>query len=102
MDNAVALIVGGESMSGPQVIELGQDLLYTALLLALPALVASMAVGLVVSILQTITNIQEQTLTFVPRLIAVGVVLVITMAWSLQLATHFAIRMLWHATEFVQ
>jgi flagellar biosynthetic protein FliQ len=89
-------------MTGPEVIQIGQDLLYTALLLAMPALLASLVVGVVMSVLQTITSIQEQTLTFIPRLLAVGIVLIVTMAWSLQLATHFTIRMLWHAAEFVQ
>ena len=89
-------------MSTAQIIEIGQDLLYTALLLALPALLVSLGVGLIVSILQTITSIQEQTLSFVPRLLAVGLVLVLTMAWALQLASHFTVRMLWQATEAIQ
>jgi flagellar biosynthesis protein FliQ len=89
-------------MDGPQVLEIGQDLIYTALMLALPTLLVSMLVGLVFSILQTITSIQEQTLTFVPRMIAVGLVLIFTMTWSLQLAVHFTVRMLSHAAEVVQ
>jgi flagellar biosynthesis protein FliQ len=89
-------------MDGSQVLEIGQDLIYTALMLALPTLLVSMLVGLVFSILQTITSIQEQTLTFVPRMIAVGLVLIFTMTWSLQLAVHFTVRMLSHAAEVVQ
>lgn len=89
-------------MSSAQIVEIGQDLLYTALLLAMPALLVSLAVGLIVSILQTITSIQEQTLSFVPRLLAVGLVLVLTMAWALQIASHFTVRMLWQATEAIQ
>ena len=89
-------------MSIPQVLEMSRDLMYTALLLALPALLASLIVGLVLSILQTITSIQEQTLTFVPRLVAVGLVLVFTMAWALQVAIGFTVRMLWQAAEVVQ
>ena len=58
-----------------QVLEIGRDLLTTALLITLPALLASLVVGLVVSILQAVTSIQEQTLSFAPRLIAVGLVL---------------------------
>jgi flagellar biosynthetic protein FliQ len=89
-------------VSTPQVLEIGRDLLFTALLIALPTLVVSLVVGLIVSILQTITSIQEQTLTFVPRLIAVGLVLVFTMAWTLQMASHFTLRMLSAATEAVK
>ena len=77
-----------------QAIEIGRDLFYTVLLLALPALLTSLVVGLVISILQTITSIQEQTLTFTPRLIGVGLALIFTMAWLLQTAVHFAVRML--------
>ncbi|HYV39007.1 MAG TPA: flagellar biosynthetic protein FliQ [Gemmataceae bacterium] len=89
-------------MNAQEVLEIGQDLIYTVLLLALPTLVVSLVVGLVFSVLQTITSIQEQTLTFVPRLIAVGLVLILTMSWSLKLAVHFTVRMLGHAAEVVQ
>ncbi len=86
-------------MAIEQVIEIGRDLLYTALLLALPALAASLIVGLVISILQTITSIQEQTLSFVPRLLAAGLVLVAAMPWTMQIAIHFTMRMLARAAE---
>lgn len=88
-------------MSTAQVLEIGRDLLMTTLLIAMPTLLVSLLVGLVISIIQTITNIQEQTLTFVPRLLAVGLVLVFTMAWVLQMAIHFTIRMLGQATEAI-
>jgi flagellar biosynthesis protein FliQ len=89
-------------MTGGQVLQLCQDLFYTALLLALPALLTGMLVGLVLSILQTVTSIQEQSLTFVPRLIAVGLVLVFTMGWTLQLAVQFTVRMISSAALLVQ
>lgn len=81
-------------MSIAQVIELGRSVLYTALLLALPALAASLIVGLVISILQVITSIQEQTLSFVPRIIAVAMVLTFSMAWSAQVAIRFTVQLL--------
>lgn len=89
-------------MSVPQILEIGKDLLTTAILLALPALAVSLVVGLLISILQTITSIQEQTLSFVPRLLAVGLVLVLTMAWALEMASHFTARMFQHATEAIK
>lgn len=89
-------------MSTAQILEIGNDLLMTALLISLPALLVSLVVGLVVSILQTITSIQEQTLSFVPRLLAVGLVLALSMAWALQMASHFTARMLWQATEAIR
>lgn len=76
-----------------QVIQIGRDVLYTALLLAMPALAVSLIVGLVVSLVQVITSIQEQTLSFVPRIIAVALVLVFSMAWSAQVAIQFTVRL---------
>jgi flagellar biosynthetic protein FliQ len=80
-------------MEMEQIVEIGRDLLYTALLLSLPTLAASLLVGLIISVLQAITSIQEQTLSFVPRLLAVGLVLVVAMPWTMQLAVHFTMRM---------
>jgi len=81
-------------MNITQAIEIGRDLFYTTMLLALPALLTSLVVGLIISILQTITSIQEQTLTFTPRILGVGLVLIFAMAWIMQTAVHFAVRML--------
>lgn len=89
-------------MDLPEVMEIGRDLLLTALLISLPALLASLIVGLVISILQTITSLQEQTLSFVPRLLAVGAVLLLFLGWILQTGVHFTMRMLWHAAEVVR
>jgi flagellar biosynthetic protein FliQ len=89
----------GTVMSTAEAIEMARDLLYTILLLALPSLVVSLAIGLLISVLQTITSIQEQTLTFVPRIVAVALVLVFTTAWSLERAVYFTVRMVNRATE---
>jgi flagellar biosynthetic protein FliQ len=86
-------------MDIPQVIDLGRDLLYTALLLSLPALGVSLVVGLLVSIFQTVTSIQEQTLSFVPRVLAVGVAMLLTLPWTLQIAIHFTVRMFTQMAE---
>ena len=61
-----------------QVIRMTQELFLVALLVALPALVVSLVVGLVVSIFQTVTSIQDQTLSYVPRIILVGLAIVVT------------------------
>jgi flagellar biosynthetic protein FliQ len=70
-----------------------------ALLVALPALVMSLAAGLVVSIFQTVTSIQDQTLSYVPRIILVGLTLVLTFGMSFQQAVAFTQRMLAYAVE---
>ena len=80
-------------MSLVQVTELGRELLLTAVLLSLPAVVVSLLVGMVISVLQTITSIQEQTLSFAPRIIAVAVVLIAFLPWMLKTASLFTNRM---------
>lgn len=84
-------------MTVEQVIALNQDLFYTALLVALPALAVSLVVGLIVSLFQTVTSIQDQTLSYVPRILLVGLAIVLTFGFTLQIAVAFARRMMAHA-----
>lgn len=59
------------------------DALFTILKTALPVLLVSLCVGLIVSIFQTVTSIQEQTLTFVPKVIAIFLTLTLIGNWML-------------------
>ena len=58
------------------VVELANKALYTVILTSAPVLIISLVIGLIVSIFQTVTSIQEQTLTFVPKIVAVFVTLI--------------------------
>jgi flagellar biosynthetic protein FliQ len=89
-------------MDAVQVLEWGRDLLWTALLLSGPALAASLLVGLVVSLLQAMTTLQDQTLSLVPKLLVVALVLIWTMPWAMQLAGHFTERMLAQLAQVVR
>ena len=89
-------------MTISDVLQIGQDFLSTALLVSLPALVVSLVVGVFISVLQTVTSIQEQTLSFVPRLIAVGLVMLLCLGWVLRLAVHFTMHMIAGSVEFVK
>lgn len=80
-----------------QILELNRDLFYSALLVALPALAVSLIVGLLVSLFQTVTSLQDQTIGYVPKILLVGVVIVFTMAFSLQTAVDFTHRMFAYA-----
>jgi flagellar biosynthetic protein FliQ len=84
-------------MSAELVIRMTQELFLVSLLVALPALVVSLIVGLVVSIFQTVTSIQDQTLSYVPRIILVGLIIVATLGFSLQQAVAFSKRMMSYA-----
>ena len=81
-------------MEAADVIVVIRDLLTTAVLLAAPPVVTSLLVGVLVSILQTVTSIQEQTLSFVPRILAVSAVLIVTLPWSIKVLTDFSLRMM--------
>ena len=70
-------------MSADMVVNLMSETLYLIIKVSAPMLLVSLVVGLVISILQTVTSIQEQTLTFVPKLISIFLVLVIAGNWIL-------------------
>ena len=70
-------------MTVEAVMEMMQNALFTILETALPVLLVSMAIGLIVSIFQTVTSIQEQTLTFVPKLVGIFVTLMILGGWMM-------------------
>ena len=76
------------------VVEIGHDLLLTTLLLSGPAILVSLVVGLAVSLMQTVTSLQEQTLSFAPRIVAVGVIMLLTLPWMLQQSSAFTLRMM--------
>lgn len=77
-----------------QVLDIAQNAIYTIIITAAPLLLISLIVGLIVSIFQTVTSIQEQTLTFVPKILAVFVGLMIFGAWMLETLTEY-ITTLW-------
>jgi flagellar biosynthetic protein FliQ len=87
-------------MSPEILVEVGQTVLRTALIVGGPILAAAMAVGLAVSFLQTLTSIQEQTLTLVPKLVAVGVVLVLLSPWMLEHLTDLMVHILKTLPEY--
>ncbi len=66
-----------------EIIALAVQSLKMALLLSLPALLVGMIVGLMISIFQATTQINEMTLSFVPKILAIAVVLILTMPWMM-------------------
>lgn len=76
------------------VMDIASKALYLVIQASLPILLVSLVVGLIVSIFQTVTSIQEQTLTFVPKIIAVFLALMIFGNWMLTIIVEF-INELW-------
>ena len=81
-------------MTEGQVLDVAKEAIYTIIICSAPMLIISLVVGLIVSIFQTVTSIQEQTLTFVPKIIAVFVGLMIFVSWILTNLTEF-VTTLW-------
>lgn len=77
-------------MSVSQIMEVVHAAILTAIKVSAPVLLISMVVGLVISILQAATQIHEQTMTFVPKLIAIAVVLLLLGAWMMETMNDFA------------
>lgn len=75
------------------VVELANKALYTVILTSAPVLIVSLVIGLIVSIFQTVTSIQEQTLAFVPKIVAVFVTLMILGHWMLNQMTNLMVDM---------
>ena len=70
------------------------SLLWNAMLVAGPLLFAALVAGLVVSVLQVATQLQEMTLSYIPKLLVTGLVLVLLGPWMLGRITHFAIQVI--------
>ena len=73
-------------------LRLANEGLWLILILSLLPLLASLIVGLLVSLFQALTQIQEQTLTFVPKIIATILVIMITFGWMMEVLQEFAIK----------
>ncbi|HYB51239.1 MAG TPA: flagellar biosynthesis protein FliQ [Burkholderiaceae bacterium] len=80
-------------MDAQSVVTLAQQALYTAVLLSAPMLLASLLVGLVVSILQAATQINEMTLTFIPKLLTMIATLVLAGPWMITYFVDFLRRL---------
>ena len=71
------------------VLDIARDAIYTILITSAPLLLVSLVVGLIISIFQTVTSIQEQTLTFVPKIIAIFLVMMLCGSWMLDTMSGF-------------
>ena len=71
-------------MSTAEVVTIAKDALYTIIITSTPILLISLVIGLVISIFQTVTSIQEQTMTFVPKIIGIFLGLMLLGGWMLE------------------
>ena len=78
-------------MGADQALDLMRQLLWRALLIASPVLIAALVVGLLISVLQVATQLQEMTLSYVPKLLVTALVLAALGSWMIREITQFAV-----------
>jgi flagellar biosynthetic protein FliQ len=79
----------GGNVSPEFVVHLGKEAIFLMLLISAPMLIAGLVVGLGISILQAVTQIHEVTLTFIPKILAVSLALMVALPWMLQKMLDF-------------
>ena len=80
-------------MTDADVLDIARDMIFTIIKCSAPLLLVSLIVGLVISIFQTVTSIQEQTLTFVPKILGIFVTMLICGSWMLNNMTSLIDRL---------
>ncbi len=89
-------------MSEELILKLAQDTLKTTALLSGPLLMSALVVGLVVSVFQAVTQINEATLTFIPKMIVVGIVLVVAAPWMMDIMNQFTVQLFENLGDMVR
>ncbi len=89
-------------MNQGDVLKLAQEAIRTILMVSAPMLIFSLIVGLIVSIIQAVTQIQEATLAFVPKIVAVLLSLIIFGPWILRVVTQFTTDLLANVNLYIQ
>jgi flagellar biosynthetic protein FliQ len=88
-------------MDSSFILYLGRHTLETALLLAAPILLTCMVIGVTMTLFQAVTSIRDMTLTIVPKLLAVGAVILITGGWLMEVVLRFTSEMFGHIRNIV-
>ncbi len=80
-------------MTPETVLDIGRDALFLTMMIAAPLLMSALAIGLLIGIFQAATQIQEMTLSFIPKLMVLVLALLISGPWMLRLITEFTLRL---------
>lgn len=84
------------------VMDIGMEAIKTALILAAPILLLGLLVGLIVSIIQATTQIQEPTLSFIPKIVAISLTLMLFGPWMMNLMYSFTIRLFTNMPNYLK
>lgn len=89
-------------MSEATVIDIAREVIWVIIKVSAPMLIVSLVIGLIISIFQTITSIQEQTLTFVPKFIAIMLVLVLCGGWMLNNMSELFVNLMQSIPQYIK
>lgn len=89
-------------MSQTVVLDIARETVWTAVKSAAPLLLVSLIIGLIISIFQTITSIQEQTLTFVPKFLLIMLVLVLCGGWIMNNVVELFANLMHHIPDYIR
>lgn len=87
-------------MSSDFALALTNEMLWTAILISAPVLGLSMLVGLIISIFQVVTQVQEMSLTFIPKILTVAVTLIVFGPWMMALLLRFSSSMIGNIPQY--
>lgn len=89
-------------MSEEMILNIGSEAIRTTIFLAAPLLLAAMGIGILVSVLQAITQINESTLTFIPKMVAIIVVLMLFAPWMIETLRNYTSAIFENAGDWVK
>jgi flagellar biosynthetic protein FliQ len=81
-------------MTEADVLDVARDAMMTMLLISAPMLIIGLVIGLIISIFQTLTHIQEMTLTFIPKILSIFAAMILFMPWMLRELIEFTQRVM--------
>ena len=89
-------------MTEELIVRLGQDAIRTTSLIAAPMLLGALVIGLIISVMQAVTQINEATLTFIPKMIVIFVVVIVAGPWMLDVMSNYTIELYENIATFVR
>jgi flagellar biosynthetic protein FliQ len=95
-------LLEAENMSQDMILKLAKDTLQITLMISAPMLVISLVIGVFISIAQVVTSIQDMTLSFVPRVIAVFVTFLLAFPWMMKILLAFTNQLFGHLERFAR
>jgi len=86
-------------LSPEQIIDIGREAIWVTMLVGAPSMACALVLGVAIAILQALTQVQEATIAFVPKILGVALVLVVAMPWTLEVLRGFTLSLFGRIAE---